>query len=196
MGCLKLTIKVGIIFLAVVGAITIFSGNFKFNLKENMRKRDDLVNSAKVFGNFSSLDSDYKIGRTFSLFGVKKMTITNTPTGQKTTFLYFKKAPKLTQYSVSKVEKDFLEFFNKVENCPLKPDNFKITGSGNFIISGKPSKYYNFEFEVQKPFLKKYSGQLGVYEKNGETHFHYMIHNTKRVSYKINNEIISKMKLN
>ena len=196
MGCLKLIIKIVIIALAIIGGMTLFSGNFKFNIKENMPKRDDLVNSAKVFGNFSALDSDYKIGRTFNLFGVKKMTISNTPTGQKTTFLYFKKAPKLAEYSVSKVEKDFLDFFNKVENCPLKPDNFKITKSGNFIISGRPSKYYNFEFEVQKPFVKKYSGQFGVYEKDGETHFYYMIHNSKRVSYKINNEIIYKMKLN
>ena len=196
MGCLKLVVRIIVLFLALVGGIALFSGEFNFDFKERAPKREQLVESAKFFGNFSALDSDYKIGRVFSIFGVKKMTILNNPTGQKTTFLYYKKAPKIAEYNEAKVENDFLEIFNKIEGNPFKPENFTITKAGNFIISGKASKYYNFEFEVQKPFKREYSGQFGVYEKDGKTYCHYMIHNSKKVSYKINNEIISKMKLN
>ncbi len=195
MGCLKAGIRFVICVFAIIGVIAVFQGKVEFNLKNAKTvDRGELISQAKPFGDFSKLQSDYKLSKTLDVMGYKKMTVIHTPSDQKTVFLDTKNKITEKDFQNKNIENLLIEKTLLFSNLPINIQNLTITKRGSLIINKKASKYILFEGDVENLPYDKIKGIMGIY-KIGERNILYLsMRNAKKFSFKINQDILSIIK--
>jgi hypothetical protein len=172
MGCLKKLIKNILIFIAVICFFAL--GGFVFLRDKieafNNPPREKAIEMAHDFGDFSGISSDYKIGRTYGLFGYKKLTITFKPSNDKITFVRLpnQKKVKISDFVDKNVDKTLQNFTENFDRQLIKLQNVKAGSKGVVMGKNKIIYYSEVDAEVKNLPFKKLKGITGVYELRGK----------------------------
>lgn len=195
MGCLKAVFRFIVYVFAIIGIIAVTQGKVEFNFKNTTpTDRGDLITQAKPFGDFSALQSDYKLSKTIDVMGYKKMTVTHTPSDQKTVFLDTKNKITEKDFDNKNIDKILIEKTILFSNLPINVQNLQITKRDKLIISKKTSKYILFEGDVENLPYDKIKGITGIYKVGEKNILYFAIRNAKKFSFKINQDILSVIK--
>ncbi len=195
MGCLRAVFRFIVYMFAIIGIIAVTQGKVEFNFR-NMPSADrgELITQAKPFGDFSKLQSDYKLSKTMDFMGYKKMTVIHTPSDQKTVFLDTKNKITEKDFDNKNIDKILIEKTILFSNLPINVQNLTITKRGSLIINKKASKYILFEGDVENLPYDKIKGIAGVYKIEDRNILYFSIRNAKKFSFKINQDILSIIK--
>ncbi len=195
MGCLRAMIRFVIFVFAIIGILAVTQGKIELNLKNSSTQdRGEYIEQAKIFGDFSKLQSDYKLSKTLDVMGYKKMTVTHTPSDQKTIFLDTKNKVTEKDFTNKNIDNILIEKTALFSNLPISIQNLKITKRGELIINKKASKYILFEGDVENLPYDKIKGIAGVYKIEDKNVFYLSLRNAKKFSFKINNDILTIIK--
>lgn len=195
MGCLKAAFRFVVYVFAIIGVFAVTQGKIEFNFKNApAADRGELISQAKPFGDFSKLQSDYKLSKTLDVMGYKKMTVIHTPSDQKTIFLDTKNKITEKDFDNKNIDKILIEKTILFSNLPINVQNLKITKRGNLLINKKASKYILFEGDVENLPYDKIKGIAGVYKIQNNHILYFSIRNAKKFSFKINSDILSIIK--
>ncbi len=175
MGCLKKFVKNVLILAAIVCFFAL--GGFIFLRDQieafNNPPREKAIEWAHDFGDFSDISSDYKIGRTYGLFGYKKLTITYKPSNDKITFLRLpnQKKVKIEDFVDKNVDKTLQNFTENFDRKLIKLQNVRAGSYGVVMGKNKVIYYSEVDAEVKNLPFKKLKGITGIYKlknKNGK----------------------------
>lgn len=195
MGCLKAIIRFIIFLFAIIGILAVTQGKVEFNFKNSkVQDRGKYIEQAKTFGDFSKLQSDYKLSKTIDIMGYKKMTVTHTPSDQKTVFLDTKNKITEKDFANKNIDNILIEKTMLFSNLPISIQNLKVTKRGELIINKKASKYILFEGDAENLPYDKIKGTAGVYKIGDKNIFYLSLRNAKKFSFKINNDILTIIK--
>ncbi len=172
MGCLKKLVKNILILAAIVCFFAL--GGFVF-LRDtietfNNPPREKAIEMALDFGDFSDISSDYKIGRTYWLFGYKKLTITYKPSNNKITFVRLpnQKKVKIQDFVDKNVDKTLQNFTENFDRHLIKLQNVKAGSKGVILGKNKVIYYSEVDAEVKNLPFKKLKGIMAIYKLNNK----------------------------
>ncbi len=195
MGCLRATFRFVIYVFAIIGIIAVTQGKVEFNFKNApSADRGDLITQAKPFGDFSKLQSDYKLSKTLDVMGYKKMTVIHTPSDQKTVFLDTKNKITEKDFEDKNIDNILIEKTLLFSNLPINVQNLTITKRDKLIINKKASRYILFEGDVENLPYDKIKGIAGIYKIGDRNILYFSTRNAKKFSFKINSDILSIIK--
>lgn len=175
MGCLK-KILFKIVMLVLVVAFFYFGGGklaCELIKKYQNPPREVVIKSAKTFGDFNKVESDYQIGRTLNLPNYGKMTVTHKPSGQKIRFVRLSENKKIKEedFTQDKVNEKLLKFIKDNNIQLVSTEGVKVNTLGTLDVKGKKINYANFTISIEKNFLKQdFNGFIGYHNivENGK----------------------------
>ena len=195
MGCLRAIFRFVVYVFAIIGIMAVTQGKVEFDFKNTASPdRGELITQAKPFGDFSKLQSDYKLSKTFDVMGYKKMTVIHTPSDQKTVFLDTKNKITEKDFDNKNIDKILIEKTILFSNLPINVQNLQITKRDKLIINKKTSKYILFEGDVENLPYDKIKGIAGIYKIGDKNILYFALRNAKKFSFKINQDILNVIK--
>lgn len=158
-----------ILFLILLVAILYFGGfNFLKNAYSSFNNppREKTIESAKFFGDFSHVPSDYVLKHTLGLFDYKFLTVVYKPSGQKIYFMTFgdKNVIKYKDFSETNLNITLQNFTKNKFFEKIFEQDFKIAPKALQTVDKHPIKYSIIDYKIKVFPFKKMKAYFGIYQ--------------------------------
>lgn len=173
MGCLKGIIRLIVIILVTIGFFYFDGPGF---LKERIDEyrspaKEILVQDEKDYGNLAYTSDDYKIQRSITMGGKRKLLITHIPSGQKISLIDIGNTTTINQadFYSTKIDLKLYQIMDTVKNYSAEIKDIEITQRGTILAKGKIVPYVNFSAKLKIFPLIKVNGTIAAYNtKNAD----------------------------
>ena len=176
-GCLSNIIKLVILTFAVIGFLAIGGGDFlKTHFKDFhpfKKSQETLLDKANKIADFSAINNEeYEISKTANVMGYKAVIAEHNASGQRFIILEPRDEVLLekTDFSDGSIDVKMQDLTKKLEKQFIHLDDVKIIKKSTMYGIGQNIPYAKFEATpANMPTVKKVTGIIGAFEKNGKT---------------------------
>ena len=176
-GCLSNIIKLIIFTFAVIGFMAIGGGDFiKTHFKDfNMFKKsqETLMEKANKIADFNNINTEeYEISKTANFMGYKTVIAEHNASGQRFFIVDSGKENLISKadFEDDKIDEKINLLKKKLEKQHIRFEDVKITKKSTMYGMGQTIPYVKIEaIPSNMPTVKKVSGIIGAYEKDGKS---------------------------
>jgi hypothetical protein len=196
MGCLKKLINSIILFLAIVGFVSIGGNDFVQKVWKDYKihHSESVEKKATKFGDFSKIGDEFEISKAASLFGYKGVVAEHKSSGQKMMILDTKNNDLITSDDIKndKVEQKIEQLTKKFR--AVKIQDLKIGNKGTMVVYGKSVPYVKFSAKISKVPFGEVDGMISSYSTENEHRLLVSINEKNKYSQLISQEFYKNIK--
>ena len=201
-GCLSNLIKLTIFTFAVIGFLSIGGGDFiKTHFKDfNLFKKsqETLLDKANKIADFNNINTEeYEISKAANFMGYKTVIAEHNASGQKFFIIDSSKDDLLTKkdFENNMVDEKIKSLTKKLEKQFIHLEDVKIIKKSSMYGLGQNIPYVKIEATpTNMPTVKKVSGIIGAYEKDGNSNVILSVNTDNKYSQIITEQFFKDVK--
>ena len=176
-GCFLNIIKLAVLTLAVIGFLAIGGGDFiKTHFKDFhlfKKSQETLIDKANKIADFSNINNEeYEISKTANFMGYKAVIAEHNASGQK--FIVLDPGDEIliskSDFSDGNIDSKINDLTKKLEKQFIHLNDVTITKKSTMYGVGQTIPYAKIEATPNNmPAVKKVTGIIGVFEKDGKS---------------------------